>query len=192
VSRAFRTNCSWCLQSPVFRYWLRVDCRGGQVTKPRFTGDCRQGLTPPKSTLPRDRMIPPGSCFIPYCFGRKWLLWQSIERSLPEQRLVYLSREFERDRYRVPTSLPDHTCSQCPSSRQEGRCQARPSRSPGWSANVTDPGTKLYPCPATGRQRAAFDGKPGKGRFCCTLPFEGAQQMSDCFHASSESHGGLL
>jgi hypothetical protein len=69
----------------------------------------------------------------------------------------------------------------------------RPSRSPGWSANVTDPGTKLYPCPATARQRTAIDGKAGKGWYCRTLPFEGAQQMSDCFHASNESQtGGLL
>jgi hypothetical protein len=34
--------------------------------------------------------------------GRKWLWWQSIERPLPEQRFVYLSRKFARDRYWSP------------------------------------------------------------------------------------------
>src|SRR5277367_946260 len=29
-----------------------------------------------------------------------------------------------------------------------------------------------------------FDGKPGKHPYCCTLPFEGTRQVSDCFHAS--------
>ena len=60
----------------------------------------------------------------------------------------------------------------------------RPSGSPGWSANVTNPGTKLYPCPARARQKTAFDGKPGKRLYLCTLPLEGARQMSDCFRAS--------
>src|SRR5580692_4678278 len=60
----------------------------------------------------------------------------------------------------------------------------RPSRSPGWSATFTNPGTKLYPCRAMARQKTAFDGKPGKRPYLSALPFVGARQVSDCSHAS--------
>jgi len=49
---------------------------------------------------------------------------------------------------------------------------------------LTNPGTKLYLCPAKARQKTAFDGKLRKRRKFCALPLEDTRKVSDGVSAS--------
>src|SRR5882757_5578219 len=60
----------------------------------------------------------------------------------------------------------------------------RPLCSPGWAAVMTNPGTKLYLCPAKARRKTAFDGKPREWPHFSALPLEGTHQVSHCVCAS--------
>ena len=57
----------------------------------------------------------------------------------------------------------------------------RPSCSPGWAADVAEPGTKLYLTPlAMARQKTAFDGKWRHDWGSSRLPLERPPAISDC------------